>query len=289
MDNFSASTKVQENNSRLNWILFRAEFPVNALIGTDAIDTVWSPLTIGKIDRILLFSLVVNVERGEKRIAQCSSTIFYFIKWERISILGRNSFSHYFHLWLWFVWFSLKIERINNQSIKRDKLSQALLICFIDRCTNLPVRKKKKCREKEKEFLNFQSSKKSRREPNPFCRIRVDTQERRTPIFESKTDPRFEHSSQIFCANPLHQKLSIEVLDARSNNELIGFFEIPIKHIYDSQAMTIDTQAFPLRNVSEPLDRANIVLRLSLFVRQSSQCFLLISTTNSFFSCWRFS
>lgn len=35
---------------------------------------------------------------------------------------------------------SFQIERANNQMIKQEKLSKALLMVFIDRCLNLPVR-----------------------------------------------------------------------------------------------------------------------------------------------------
>jgi hypothetical protein len=60
--------------------------------------------------------------------------------------------------------------------------------------------------------------------------------------------------------------LIIEVCDARSNNEIIGFFELPIKQIFDTDSMIIDTQAFSLKSFTEPLDKASIVLRLSLNV-----------------------
>ena len=112
----------------------------------------------------------------------------------------------------------------------------------------------------------FQRSKKTRREPNPFCRIKVDTIERKTQTFESQTNPLFEHISQILCSNPIQQQLIIEVRDARSNNDVIGFFELPIKQIYDTDSMIIDTQAFSLKSLNEPLDGASIVLRLSLSV-----------------------
>lgn len=32
------------------------------------------------------------------------------------------------------------MEKANSQLMKREKLSKALLVCFIDRCLNLPVR-----------------------------------------------------------------------------------------------------------------------------------------------------
>ncbi|CAF1046797.1 unnamed protein product [Adineta ricciae] len=140
------------------------------------------------------------------------------------------------------------IERTNRQMIKQEKLSKALLVVFIDRCTNLPA------------------SKKTRREPNPFCRIQVDNTERKTHTLESQTNPSFEHISQILCSNPLQQQLKIEVRDARSNNDIIGYLELPIKNILDTDSMTIDTQEFPLKSSTEPLDRVSIVLRLSLHI-----------------------
>ncbi len=33
------------------------------------------------------------------------------------------------------------MEQVNSQSTKREGLSKALLVCFIDRCFNLPVSK----------------------------------------------------------------------------------------------------------------------------------------------------
>ncbi|CAF5102918.1 unnamed protein product, partial [Rotaria sp. Silwood1] len=78
------------------------------------------------------------------------------------------------------------IERKNNVMIKREKLSKALLVCYIDRCLNLP------------------RSKKKHREPNPFCRVKVEGTETKTQTFESQTNPQFEHISQILCANPLY-------------------------------------------------------------------------------------
>ena len=72
----------------------------------------------------------------------------------------------------------------------------------------------------------------------------------------------------MLCANPLHEKLKIDVCDARNNNEVIAFFEIPIKQVYDTDTMTIDTQSFPLKSLSEPIDNAAIILRLSLFVKE---------------------
>jgi hypothetical protein len=33
------------------------------------------------------------------------------------------------------------MEKINNQTNKREILSKALVVCFIDRCINLPVSK----------------------------------------------------------------------------------------------------------------------------------------------------
>ena len=84
--------------------------------------------------------------------------------------------------------------------------------------------------------------------------------------FESQTNPLFEHISHILCSNPLQQHLTIEVCDARSNNEVIAFFEIPIKQIYNTEAMTIEPQSFALKSLTEPLDQAKIILRLSLNV-----------------------
>jgi len=43
---------------------------------------------------------------------------------------------------------------------------------------------------------------------------------------------------------------------------------MPIKHIYDTDTMTIDTQAFPLKSLSGPLDNAAIILHLSLLVKK---------------------
>ena len=87
---------------------------------------------------------------------------------------------------------------------------------------------------------------------------------------ESQTNPSFEHISQILCSNPLQQQLRVEVRDARSNNDVIGYLELPIKNILDTDSMTIDTQEFPLKSSTEPLDRAAIVLRLSLHVNLTS-------------------
>ncbi|CAF4736197.1 unnamed protein product, partial [Rotaria sp. Silwood2] len=114
------------------------------------------------------------------------------------------------------------IERKNNEMIKREKVSKALLVCYIDRCLNLP-RSKKKCQE-----------------PNPFCRVKVEGTETKTQTFESQTNPQFEHISQFLCANPLHEKLKIDVCNAQSRNEVIAYFEMPIKQIYDTDTMTID-------------------------------------------------
>lgn len=68
------------------------------------------------------------------------------------------------------------------------------------------------------------------------------------------------------CVSPLHEKLRIDVCDARHNNDVIAYFELPIKQIYDTDTMTIETQSFSLKSLSEPLDNATIILRLSLFV-----------------------
>ncbi|CAF4573725.1 unnamed protein product, partial [Rotaria sp. Silwood2] len=139
------------------------------------------------------------------------------------------------------------IERKNNVMIKREKLSKALLVCYIDRCLNLP------------------RSKKNRQEPNPFCRVQVEGTETKTQAFERQTNPQFEHISQILCANPLHAKLKIDVCNAQSKNEVIAYFEMPIKQIYDTDTMTIDAQTYPLKSVSAPLDKTEIILCLSLF------------------------
>ncbi|CAF1168043.1 unnamed protein product [Rotaria sordida] len=140
------------------------------------------------------------------------------------------------------------IEKNNSQIMQQNKLSTALLVIFIDRCINLP------------------SSKRTRREPNPFCRIKVDSIERKTQTFDSQTNPSFEHVSHILCSNPIQQQLIIEVCDARSNNEIIGIFQLPIKQIFDTDSMSIDSQTFPLKGVSEPLDNVSIVLHLSLHI-----------------------
>lgn len=34
------------------------------------------------------------------------------------------------------------MEKINNQPMYRERLSKALVVCFIDRCLNLPVRRR---------------------------------------------------------------------------------------------------------------------------------------------------
>jgi len=115
-------------------------------------------------------------------------------------------------------------------------------------------------------FPRFQRSKKSHREPNPFCRIKVDTITCKSQTFESQTNPLFEHISHILCSNPLQQQLLIEICDARSNNDIIAFFELPIKQIFDTNSMIIDTQSFSLKSSTEPLDKVSIVLRLSLHV-----------------------
>ncbi|CAF1446604.1 unnamed protein product [Rotaria sp. Silwood1] len=140
------------------------------------------------------------------------------------------------------------IERKNNEMIKGEKLSKALLVCYIDRCLNLP------------------RSKRRSQEPNPFCRVKVESTEIKTQTFESQTNPQFEHTSQILCINPLHEKLKIDVCNAQSKNEVIAYFEMPIKQVYDTDTMTIDTQSYPLKSVSGPLDRTEIILRLSLFI-----------------------
>ncbi|CAF4688462.1 unnamed protein product, partial [Rotaria sp. Silwood2] len=90
--------------------------------------------------------------------------------------------------------------------------------------------------------------------------------ENKTQTFESQTNPQFEHTSQILCANPLHEKLKIDVCNAQSKNEVIAYFEMPIKQIYDTDTMTIDAQTYPLKSVSAPLDKTEIILCLSLFV-----------------------
>ncbi|CAF2252498.1 unnamed protein product [Rotaria magnacalcarata] len=140
------------------------------------------------------------------------------------------------------------MHQANLQMLKREPLSKALLLCFIDQCTNLP------------------RSKKTRREPNPFCRIKVEATEDRTQAFDSQTNPKFEHVSQILCANPLHEKLKIDVCDAKNNNEIIAYFEMPIKQVFDTETMTIETQAYTLKCLSEPFDRAQIFVRLSLLI-----------------------
>ncbi|CAF0788896.1 unnamed protein product [Rotaria sp. Silwood1] len=197
----------------------RAQFRLNALVDNDAVDT-WLTLH--------------DVKKGSLNVS-----LQYF------SLTKQKS--------------ALEImERKNSQMIKREKLSKALLVCFIDRCLNLP------------------RSKKTRREPNPFCRIKVEGTETKTQAFESQTNPQFEHVSQILCANPLHEKLKIDICDARNNNEIIAYFEMPIKLIYDTDTMTIDTQSYPLKCISEPLDKAAIILRLSLLIlspgRSSESC-----------------
>lgn len=85
-------------------------------------------------------------------------------------------------------------------------------------------------------------------------------------MLESQTNPRFDHISQFLCVNPLHEKLKIDVCEAKSNNEVIAFFEIPIRQIYDAEDMTIESQSFPLKCVSEAHDGAKIILRLALSV-----------------------
>ena len=114
--------------------------------------------------------------------------------------------------------------------------------------------------------LCFQRSKKTRREPNAYCRIKIEGSESKTPTLESQTNPQFDHVSQLLCKNPLHEKIRIDICDARQNNEVIAFFELPIKQIYNTDTMTIETQSFPLKSSSEPLDTATILLRLSLSV-----------------------
>ncbi|UJR26520.1 hypothetical protein I4U23_007843 [Adineta vaga] len=187
----------------------RAQFPLNALIGKDSIDT-WLTLK--------------DVKKGSLNVR-----LQYFSLTKQKSALEI-------------------IEKTNSQMIKREKLSKALLVCFIDRCLNLP------------------RSKKTRREPNPFCRIRVEGSQAKTQALESQTNPQFEHVSQLLCANPLHEKLHIDVCDGRNNNDVIAYFELPIKQIYDTNSMTIDTQSFALKSSSEPLDKAQILLHLSLFI-----------------------
>ncbi|CAF3816756.1 unnamed protein product [Rotaria sp. Silwood1] len=140
------------------------------------------------------------------------------------------------------------IERKNNEVKKGEKLSKALLVCYIDRCLNLP------------------QSKKTRQEPNPFCRVKVEGTETKTQTYEGQTNPQFEHISQILCSNPLHEKLKIYVCNAKSKNEVIAYFEMPIKQVYDADTMTIDTQSYPLKSVSGPLDKTEIILHLSLFI-----------------------
>ncbi|CAF3704281.1 unnamed protein product [Rotaria sp. Silwood1] len=187
--------------------LGRAQYPINTLVGKEAVDT-WLTLQ--------------DVKKGSINVC-----LQYFSLTTQKSAIDI-------------------MEKVNSQKIKQEKLSKALLIVFIDRCTNLP------------------SSKKTRREPNPFCRIKVDSIERKTQTFENQTNPLFEHISQILCSNPLQQQLTIEVCDARSNNDIIGIFQLPIKQIYDTDTMIIDSQAFPLKGVSEPLDNVSIILRLTL-------------------------
>lgn len=164
----------------------------------------------------------------------------------------------------------VQMERENGPKFKQDKLAKALLVCFIDRCTNLPVRQRRTVFSKHEAALSFQCSRKTRREPNPFCRIQVDSTEQKTATLESQTNPKFEHISQILCANPLQQKLTIHVCDSRSNNEDIAFFELPLKQIFDIDTMTIGTQSYSLRSTSQALNGASIDVRLSLFVSYCS-------------------
>ncbi|CAF3301091.1 unnamed protein product [Rotaria socialis] len=207
--------------------LGRAEFPINTLTDKEAVDT-WLTLK--------------DVKKGSINVC-----LQYFSLSTQKSALDI-------------------IEQTNNKMIKYGALSKALLVIYIDRCTNLPT------------------SKKTHREPNPFCRIKVDAVERKTQTFESQTNPSFEHISQILCANPVQQQLTIDVCDARSNNDIIGFFQLPIKQIFDTDSMTIDTQAFPLRSSSEPLDNVTIVIRLSLHILFPGHSSSLnqISPSNSF-------
>ncbi|CAF1631558.1 unnamed protein product [Rotaria magnacalcarata] len=207
--------------------LGRAEFPINTLTDKEAVDT-WLTLK--------------DVKKGSINVC-----LQYFSLSTQKSALDI-------------------IEQTNNKMTKYGVLSKALLVVYIDRCTNLPTLKK------------------THREPNPFCRIKVDAIERKTQTFESQTNPSFEHISQILCSNPIQQQLTIEVCDARSNNDIIGFFQLPIKQIFDTDSMTIDTQAFPLRSLSEPLDNVTVVVRLSLHILFPGHSSPLnqLSSSNSF-------
>lgn len=64
----------------------------------------------------------------------------------------------------------------------------------------------------------------------------------------------------------MEQEVTVEVCDTRSNNDVIAYFQMPIKQIFETESMTIQNQSFPLKGLSEPLDNVSIVLRLSLHV-----------------------
>ncbi|CAF1330003.1 unnamed protein product, partial [Didymodactylos carnosus] len=147
-----------------------------------------------------------------------------------------------------------KIDGFNRHQLKEDKLSKALLVLYIDNCSNLP------------------SSKKSRhnQEPNPWCEIVVDSVRDRSLTLERSTNLKFEHVSHILLTRPSHQSLQINVRDAKNNHDILGYVNYPIRQLYDKEAMT-ESDAFPLASHTVPIEKCSITLRLSLFILTPGQ------------------
>ncbi|CAF0759941.1 unnamed protein product [Didymodactylos carnosus] len=157
-----------------------------------------------------------------------------------------------------------KMDDFNRNQLKEEKLSKALLVLYIDGCSNLP------------------SSKKHRhsQEPNPWCEIIVDNFKDKTITLERSTNPKFNHISQILLTEPSHQLLQINVRDAKNNNDILAYVQFSIKQLYDQDTMC-ETRAFPLKSHTGPIEYCTVTLRLCLFILAPGQTNERISPPHS--------
>ena len=101
----------------------------------------------------------------------------------------------------------VQMERENGPKFKQDKLAKALLVCFIDRCTNLPVRTRQKVFPTHTTLLRFRARERRAESPIPSVESKSTPPNRKQPL--SKVKPiRNSSTSRRSCARVLSSRSS---------------------------------------------------------------------------------
>ncbi|XP_077153664.1 extended synaptotagmin-1 [Ranitomeya variabilis] len=139
-----------------------------------------------------------------------------------------------------------QVQKVNSliQSAQSEEFSTALLCVYLERASNLPVKKGAKL-------------------PSASAQITVRKASYKTKVTTKNTEPVWEESCVFLVKNPKNETLQLQVQD--ESNKSLGSLTMPLSDLLTAESMTRDGW-FPL---TSPGANSEILMRLTMRVLSS--------------------